>query len=141
MPKPCKKNEILRKGYTRKAYSRNNGIKVRGSIINPGCINKRSKTYITSRSTRIILNDDDHFLSNYGYFDVEHKSKKERLLSLEKVILHFTPIKGTHKTYNYIIKALNARYILNKNTNPKIAQIFKADQKTISLLYKKLKLL
>ena len=42
-------------------------------------------------------------------------------------------------TYNYIIKALNARYILNRNSNPKIAHIFKSDQKTISKFYKTIK--
>ena len=42
-------------------------------------------------------------------------------------------------TYNYVIKALNARYIVNKNTNPKTASIFKADQRIISSEYKKMK--
>ena len=42
-------------------------------------------------------------------------------------------------TYNYVIRALNARYILNKNTSPKTAKIFKLDQKYISKIYKKIK--
>ena len=42
-------------------------------------------------------------------------------------------------TYNYVIKALNARYIVNRNTNPKVARIFKTDQRTISSEYKKMK--
>ena len=49
------------------------------------------------------------------------------------------PIKGEMATYNYVIKALNARYILNRNTNPKVARIFKADQRAISSEYKKMK--
>ena len=61
------------------------------------------------------------------------------MTALTSLITHFTPIKGEMATYNYIIKALNARYILNKNTNPKVAKIFKADQKAISAEYKKIK--
>ena len=38
--------------------------------------------------------------------------------------------------WNYVIKALNARYLVNRNTNPKIARIMKADQRQISKEYK-----
>ena len=86
-----------------------------------------------------MLNDDDHFLSEYGYFNVEEKTKETRLEALNKLIEHFLPIKGEMATYNYIIKALNARYILNRNNNPKVAKIFKSDQKTISKIYKSIK--
>ena len=86
-----------------------------------------------------MLNQDDHFLSEYGYFDVVNKTKEERITSLTKLINYFLPIKGEIATYTYIIKALNARYILNKNSNPKTAKLFKEDQNTISKIYKKIK--
>jgi hypothetical protein len=147
----CKEGETLRSGYRRTSYNRKTG-KYTGkhykhAIVAPGCIKKRGSTKIptrtekqkSKRSTIIILNNDDHFLSEYGYFEVETKTKEERLDSLTKLINHFKPIKGEAATYNYIIKALNARYILNRNSNPKVAKIFKSDQKTISKVYKDLK--
>ena len=147
----CAKGETLRSGYTRTSYNKNTGQHYKHAIVAPGCIKKRGakgKSMIPTRTekqkskrkTLIILNDDDHFLSQYGYFEVESKTKEERLESLTKLIKHFLPIKGEMATYNYVIKALNARYILNKNNNPKVAKIFKSDQKTISKLYKTIKM-
>ena len=135
------KTQILRRGYTRKSYDRKIGTHVRHAVVAPGCIRKRGKSIRIhgEPSTRIYLDDDDHLLSEYGYFDVEMKTLEERHIALHKLIKHFLPIKGQMATYNYIIKALNARYILNKNTNPKIARIFKQDQKAISAEYKKIK--
>ena len=138
----CSKGQILRKGYTRKAYIRKVGTHVKQALISQGCITKRGKsTRIHGEpSTKIFIDENDHFLSEYGYHDVEMKSKEERHQALHKLIEHFIPIKGEMATYNYVIKALNARYILNKNNNPKVAKIFKSDQKTISKLYKTIKM-
>ena len=125
------------------SYNRKKGAHThyRHALVAPGCIIKRgkSKRIHGEPSTRIYIDEDDHFLSEYGYHDVETKSKEERQQSLHKLISHFLPIKGEMSTYNYVIKALNARYIVNKNTNPKIARIFKSDQKAISAEYKKIK--
>jgi hypothetical protein len=147
----CKEGETLRSGYRRTSYNRKKG-KYSGthyshSIVAPGCIKKRGSNKIPTRTekqkskrkTIIMLDKDDHFLSEYGYFEVETKTKEARIESLKKLIAHFLPIKGEMATYNYIIKALNARYILNRNSNPKVAKIFKNDQKTISKIYKDLK--
>jgi len=141
-PSRCKKNEILRKGYTRKSYVRKSGVNVKESLIAPGCIIKRGKSLrINGKpATQIIINSDDHSLSEYGYYDIENKTDDERKHSLHKLIKHFIPKKGDMETYNYVIKALNARYILSKNTNPKVARIFKRDQKMISNEYKKYKI-
>lgn len=137
----CSKGQILRKGYTRKSYNRKLGSHVKNALVAPGCITKRGKsTRIHGKpTTKIYIDEDDHYLSEYGYHDVETKSKEERHQALHKLINHFIPIKGEMATYNYVIKALNARYIVNKNTNPKVANIFKADQKVISAKYKKMK--
>lgn len=143
----CNTGKILRRGYTRRSYNRLTGKHYRHALIAPNCITKRGKSKrinIKGESnsepeTRIFIDEDDHFLSNYGYHDVETKTKEERQSSLHKLISHFLPIKGEMATYNYVIKALNARYILNKNINPKIARIFKQDQRLISSEYKKIK--
>ena len=147
----CDENQTLRSGYTRRSYDRRQGKYVgkhyRHAVVAPGCIKKRGSKNIptrteiqkSKRSSIIMLDDDDHFLSEYGYFEVEHKTKEERMNSLHNLIEHFLPIKGEMATYNYVIKALNARYILNKNSHPKVANIFKSDQKKISKLYKSVK--
>ena len=138
----CKKNQTLRSGYNIRPYIRKvSGVNVRGSLVAPGCISKRGKSLKIhgEPTTRIVLDEEDHFLSEHGYFDIDTKTKEERHKALHKLITHFIPIKGQMATYNYVIRALNARYILNRNANPKIARIFKADQRAISAEYKKMK--
>ena len=137
----CSKKQVLRRGYTRRSYDRKVGTHYRHALIAPGCIKKRGKSIRVhgEPSTKIFIDEDDHFLSEYGYFNVEEKNKEERMSALHKLIYHFIPIKGEMATYNYVIKALNARYIVNKNTNPKVANIFKSDQNKISSEYKKMK--
>ena len=147
----CAEGETLRSGYIRKSYDRRLdkyvGHHYKGALVAPGCIKKRGSNKIPTRTeiqkskrkSLIILNNDDHYLSQYGYFEVENKTKEQRLDSLTKLIKHFLPIKGEMATYTYLIRALNARAILNKNTNPKVSKIFKNDQRMISKMYAKLK--
>ena len=141
----CPKDKILRSGYTRRSYDRITGLRghYRHALVAPGCITKRgkAKTYKSplSSSRIIVLDPEDHFLSEYGYHDVETTPKETRHVALHKLIKHFLPIKGQMATYNYVIRALNARYILNRNTNPKASRLFKADQRAISVLYRKVK--
>ena len=141
----CRKNQTLRRGYSRRSYNRKIGTHVMSSIIAPGCISKRGKIISYTRkhnsnnsnnSNKIILDPKDHYLSEYGYFDVVNKTKEERHSALHKLISHFITINGYIATYNYVIKALNARYVLNKYSNPKTANIFKTDQRIISKEYK-----
>ena len=138
----CKKGETLRSGYIR----RDKTGKTSSTIVPPECITKRGSMKIPTRTEKqksarntIIMIDDDHTLSQYGYSDIQHKTKDERMTALTSLITHFTPIKGQMATYTYLIRALNARYILTKNTNPKVSKIFKSDQKMISKMYKKIK--
>lgn len=136
-PSRCPKGMTLRKGYTRRSYARKTGTHVKHSLTHPACIKTRGKTGRKSRV--IVLDPEDHYLSEYGYHDVENKTMTERHAALHKLIAHFVPIKGQMATYNYVIRALNARYILNRNSNPKVAKIFKQDQRAISKAYKNVK--
>ena len=38
--------------------------------------------------------------------------------------------------WNYVIRALNYRALVNRNTNPNVSRLMKADQRAISRLYK-----
>jgi len=141
----CKKGETLRSGYRYTRKTDKTG-KSSSTIVPPECITKRGSMKISTRTEKqksarntIIMIDDDHTLSQYGYSDIQHKTKDERMTALTSLITHFIPIKGEMQTYTYLIRALNARYILTKNTNPKVSKIFKSDQKMISKIYKKIK--
>ena len=132
VPKRCPKGMTLRAGYTRKSYTRKTG-----AIVAPKCIPTRGRVISGKKSKVILL--DDHFLSEYGYHDVGKLTKEQRLEAINKLLAHFIPTKGEMAAYNYVIRALNARYILNRNTNPKVAKIFKTDQKMVSKMYKQFK--
>ena len=54
------------------------------------------------------------------------------------LIKHYGKTNGQRVAMNYVIKALNARYILNRNTNPKVANMMKADRNMISKMLKKM---
>lgn len=132
----CPKGMKMRVPTMRKAYTKKSGVHVPGSVIAPTCIKIRGKS---SGKKLIILDPEDHYLSEFGYHDVINMTKEQRMDSLKRLMAHFTPIKGETATMTYIIRALNARYVLNRNTNPKIAKIFKADQKEVSKMYAKMK--
>ena len=121
----CKSGEIIREGYHRKSFTRKSGSKVKGSWVKPHCI--KSRTGKSSHGTRLFVLEKGT-LSKYGYSDVMHISKNEREKILRKAI------KGGINELT-LIKKLNALYILNKNINPKLANIFRKDMKYIQGLY------
>ena len=157
----CAKHLITRKAHTRKAYNRKSGKHINQTFVRKSCVKRHKKniipiTSITRRytnnhnkqktpkhstqhvshaHTKIMLDIDDQYISKFGYYDVANKTIDERHSSLHKVINYFLPIKGMHNTYKYVISALHARYILQRNTDNKIARIFKIDHKYISNEY------
>lgn len=137
----CPSGMTLRSGYTRKSYTRKTGKHVKHGLIPQTCIKTQGKERPIGKhkSKIIVLDPEDHYLSEYGYHDIINKTKEQRYEALNKLIEHFKPIKGEMATYNYVIKALNARYILNRNTNPKMAHLLKHDRNVISKKYKQSK--
>lgn len=133
----CPKGMILRTAYIRKGYTRNSGSKVKRSLTAANCIKDVGKK--GKGQQIIVLDPNDHYLSEFGYENVVQMSSANRKKCLMRLIKHFIPIKGQMPTYNYVIRALVARHNLNRNTNPKVAKIFKKDQEMISAMYKKIK--
>lgn len=121
----CKRGEIVREGYHRKSFTKKSGSKVKGSWVKPRCI--KSRTGKSSRGIRLFSLEKGS-LSKYGYSDVIHLSKDEREKVLRKAI------KGGINELS-LIKKLNALYILNKNVNTKLANIFRKDMKYVQGLY------
>lgn len=133
----CPKGKILRSAYLRKGYTRKTGSKVKSSVVAADCIKdvglkgKQKKT--------IVLDDEDHFLSEHGYHHLESLTVDQRKSALMSLIKHYGKTNGERVAMNYVIRALNARYILNRNTNPKVANIMKADRNMVSKMLKKYK--
>jgi len=134
-PKRCPPGMTLRAGYTRRSYTRKSGTRVHGALANPACIPRRGKS---GRKTKIFAIDpkNDHLLSQFGYEDVVNKDQTMRHAALHKLIIHLEEEHGKMAAWNYVIKALNYRALVNRNTNRQAARLMKADQRAISRLYK-----
>jgi hypothetical protein len=134
---PCPVGTIRRAAYTRKSYTRKSGTSVKGAVVASECIKDVGKT--GKGAVLITLDPEDHLLSEHGYDNVVEMTRGQRKRALMALIKHYTPIKGQMPTMNYVIRALNARFVLNRNTNPKVARIFRADQRMVSAMYRKMK--
>jgi len=134
-PTRCPTGMTLRAGYTRHSYTRKSGTRVHSSLAHPACIPLRGKS---GRKTKIFAIDskNDHYLSQFGYEDITNKDKDTRHAALHKLIAHLEAEHGKMAAWNYVIKALNYRALVNSNTNRKASRIMKADQRAISRLYK-----
>ena len=134
-PTRCTTGLTLRAGYTRHSYTRKSGTRVHSSLAHPACIPRRGKS---GRKTKIFAIDPktDHYLSQFGYEDIISKDKATRHAALHKLIAHLEAEHGKMPAWNYVIKALNYRALVNRNTNRKASHIMKADQRAISRLYK-----
>ena len=134
-PSRCPSGMTLRAGYTRRSYTRKSGSRVHSALAHPACIPRRGKS---GRKTKIYAIDPktDHYLSQFGYVDITHKDQATRHAALHKLIAHLEAEHGKMAAWNYVIKALNYRALVNRNTNPGVSRLMKADQRAISRLYK-----
>jgi len=134
-PSHCPSGMTLRAGYTRHSYTRKSGTRVHSTLAHPACIPRRGKS---GRKTKIFAIDakNDHYLSQFGYEDVINKDRATRHAALHKLITHLEAEHGKMAAWNYVIKALNYRALVNRNTNRQVARLMKADQRAISRLYK-----
>ena len=116
MPKSCKKGSILRSGFT--AVRRN---KHRGSPtiyhVAATCVKDEGKP---GKGPRVIPKLKSGRLGHVGYKNVLKMSLQERHKALREA-LHAYGVQAT-------IAMLNAVYVLNSNTKPKLAARFKEDR-------------
>jgi hypothetical protein len=134
-PTRCPKGMTLRAGYTRHSYTRKSGTRVHSSLAAPACISTQGKS---GRKTKIFAIDpkNDHLLSQFGYEDVVNKNQATRHAALHKLLAHLEAEHSKMAAWNYVIKALNYRALVNRNTNKQVSRLMKADQRAISRLYK-----
>jgi hypothetical protein len=121
--KSCKKGYIMRDGYVRKSYKRisrdgKKKISVKRTKVSPVCVKDVGKKGKTVGPLIGPLKEGS--LGKFGYSDALHMSANERHEALERAVKKM----GWLPTY----RKLNAVWVLNRNTNPKLASIFKADR-------------
>lgn len=122
----CKQGEIKRASYTRQAYTRVDGVKVRKSFVPASCIKDRG---LPGKGKKLINITDTGFLRDHG-FSVA-KSAKERRSALIKAMNDVG-----EGGYSKVIKKLNAVAILNKNTNPEMYRKLRSDMKYLQQKYR-----
>lgn len=103
--KVCPTGTILRKGG--------------GCIKNRGKPGKGPKLFVLKKGE----------LGKFGYMNVVHKSMKERHIALMK------SLRSKKETPLQLFRRLNALYILNRLTNPKVAGIFKKDRDWVGTMF------
>jgi hypothetical protein len=113
----CKKGQVVRDGYKRKAYTRKSGVHVSSSIVKPGCIKAigMSKKRGTKGKQLFILKKGE--LTKYGYHS--NLTETQRHDALKKALSVIKPLS--------LYRKLDALYILNKNVNPSLAKLFQDD--------------
>lgn len=137
----CKKGQIMRQGYVRKIQrirspspKHGKNIHIHQTIVPAVCIKDKGKGSRTShvslrrpktssmslRRPKLIGPIKKGTLTEFGYFDVAHKNKNERQSALSNAVKYHGWLK--------VFRKLNAVYILNKNTNPQISNIFLKDR-------------
>lgn len=125
--KNCSKDQITRIPYN---YTKKTGTRVH---VPETCIKDRGlygKTPVTNRipyNTTSTFNIDE--LSKFGYSDIMKKKVSERHNSLKHAINKYGSLN--------VMKKLNILMILNRNTNPSLANRFQNDRNWIINSYGK----
>jgi hypothetical protein len=110
----CKKGEIIKEGYHKKASSRNKGMWVALT-----CIKARGSSKKRGTKGKKLFRLEKGTLSKYGYHNIKKLSKKERRQSLKKAVSDMKPLS--------VMRKLIAVSTLQKNTDPKMSKIFRED--------------
>jgi len=114
MPKDCPPGKIRRSAYTRKAYRRSDGTRVKESRVPASCIPDLGKPGKGKR----LFTLKKGMLSKYGYTLSETQDTRRSAL--------VKAMKDGMST-GYLWKRLNAIQILNRNTHPKTAEKIESD--------------
>ena len=113
----CKIGQVVREGYTRKSFVRKSGVRISRSKVAPGCIKATglSKTRGTKGKQLFVL--EKGTLTKYGYH--ANLTEEERHNVLNKALVDIKPLS--------LYRKLNALYVLNKNKDKHLAQLYRND--------------
>ena len=117
----CKPGQIIREGYMRHSYKRKNGTKIHSSRIKPGCITATglSKRRGIKGKQLFVLQKGE--LTKYNYH--ANNNQNQRHESLRMAINSMNPLS--------VYRKLVALYVLNKNKNPVLANLYKNDSEWV----------
>ena len=115
MSNKCGKGFILREGYKRRGYYNKYGTYIKAVYVPPTCIVDRGKK---GKGPRLLPELKKGTLSQYGYH--AHLNAQERHKSLSRATRNIPAIT--------VFRKLNAVYVLSRNTNPRVSNIFRRDR-------------
>ena len=113
--KKCKKGQVIREGYTRKAFSKKSGKQIARTRVAPGCI--LGKTH----GTQLFVLEKGA-LTKYGYHANLDETARHQALS-KALADGLKPLS--------LFRKLNALYILNKNKHHQKAMLYRRDAKWV----------
>lgn len=133
MVKSCPSGQILRKGYTRKQYTKADGTVVKAKRIAPTCVPDKGKPGKTAASRKVLPVPRKGGLGNYGYHNVKSTVAANRRASLTKAV--------KAEGYAPIVRRLNLISNYNKNSDPRSHKIMRSDmawmKKNLAPIYSK----
>lgn len=118
----CRKDQIIRKGYKRAAYYREDGTYVSASKVGPSCIADLGNS---GKGPRLIPKMKKGELTKFGYS--LDKLAGPRRVALKKAVRAYDGLS--------VFRKLNALATLNKNVNPVYARKFKSDAAWVKKTY------
>ena len=104
----CKPGYVIREGFNRN-----------GTWVAPTCIKAKGLSKKTGVKGKKLFRLNSGTLGQFGYENIKNMSQKKRRSSLKKAMQHIKPLSVQRK--------LNAVAILQKNTNPEVAEILRDD--------------
>lgn len=111
----CKKGEIVREGYVRRAYTKKDGTKVKRTVVSPKCV---KDVGLPGKGSPKIGRLMKGTLSEFGYSDVKNLTERQRHIALKKAAKDY-PLS--------VYRKLIAISTLNKNKDPKLSKLFRKD--------------
>jgi len=113
----CKKGQIMREGYIRKSFTRKSGVHISGYEVAPKCIKATGLSKKRGKKGKQLFVLQKGELTKYGYH--HDLSDEQRHDALKKALDETKPLS--------VYRKLIALYVLNKNTNPSFAAIYRND--------------
>jgi hypothetical protein len=110
----CKKGEIIKEGYHKKASSRS-----KGAWVPPTCVKAKGSSKKRGSKGKKLFRLNKGTLSQFGYKDIKKMSKQERRKSLSKAVKNMKPLS--------VMRKLIALSTLQKNTDKKLSKTFRED--------------
>jgi len=119
----CPKESSLKKGYYRNSYTKKNGTVVKGTYVDPVCVENKGLPGKTIENHKPIIIKNKNMLHKHGY-STKNNSKK-RLQSLLNA--------AKNESYKSTVLHLSALKTLTKRSDPEHSRIYDEDMKQLKI--------